>query len=871
MKKTLLLLVLLITLHTITNAQCGGTPLTVNNPSFEGTPQPYITPTGWDICMPGVTPDTQPGSWGCTLPPSNGSSYLGLVYQPSTGWQEGAGQTLSSPMIAGTTYNFTIDLATMASADPATGIILPPYCAELQCWGGMSGVNSGCDMAELLWTSPIISNSAWITYNLSFTPSQNWDHILFVITTTTPPCTDGQYLLVDNMSAIIPNADIAQFTLTNGLTGLDLCAGQTASFQDQSTSTSGVINGWTWNFGDGSPTTTVHNPTHLYTTPGSYTVTLTTTSTVPCTTTVTHVITVYANPTVTVSGGGSICSGGAMSVPVIFTFTGTGPWSLTYTDGVTPVTQMVTTSPFTVNATATGVYTATATSDANCVGTCSGSANVVISSNLVLSATASPATVCPGANSTLTALGGTTYVWMPVNLTGTSVTVNPITQTTYTVTGTTGICTGSTTVTVFINSSLTVSVTPSSASICTGTSVSLTANGGTSYMWTPSATLSSDTAATVVASPIATTTYSVGGTAGGCSGFALVTVTVTTGPNISITSNPAHICIGDTSKLTCNGAATSYAWSPTTTLSNPAVQEPFAFPDTTTSYTVIADNNGCISSTSYTLEVNPLPVPDFIGDTIEGCQGLRVDFTDLTTPAVNQWYWTFGDNITYGDYSYLQNPTHYFGDVGVYDVTLAVVSSNGCKNAITKPSYIITHAIPSAEFSVTPNVVNELEALVWFTDQSTGAAFWNWNFGDAMHPGSNTSALQNPTHVYADTGIFHQVLIISSEYGCKDTAYREVYVEPNFAFYIPNAFTPNGDGKNPVFISQGEGINGGTFEMRIYDRWGKQIFRTQNMKEGWDGKLGSKAPVEGVYSWYVSFYDINRRFHAYKGNVTLVE
>ncbi len=871
MRKIFLFLIFIITLANIANAQCSGTALTVNNPSFEGTPQPHVTPPGWDICMPGVTPDTQPGSWGCTLPPSNGSSYLGLVYQPSTGWQEGAGQTLSSPMVAGTTYNFTIDLATMASADPTTGIILPPWCAELQCWGGMSGVNSGCDMAELLWTSPIISNSTWITYNLSFTPTQPWNHILFLITTPTPPCTDGQYLLVDNMSAIVPTVDIAQFSLTNGIGGMNICAGQSATFQDQSTSVGGVINSWTWNFGDGSPTSTVHNPTHLYSTPGTYNVVLTTTSTVPCTVSVTHQITVYPNPTVVVSGGGSICSGGAMSVPVIFTFTGTGPWNVTYTDGVTPVTQTITTSPYTVNATATGVYSASAVSDAHCTGTCSGTANVVISSNLILTATASPTTICPGANCTLAATGATTYVWMPGNLTGTSVTVNPTTQTTYTVTGTTGICTGSTSVTVNINSSLTVAVTPSNPTMCVGTSVSMTASGGTSYLWTPSTTLSSDTAATVVATPAVTTTYTLGGTAGGCSGITVVTVVVTSGPVISITADPPHICIGDTSKITCNGVATSYTWSPTTTLSNPTAQAPFAFPDTTTTYTVIADNNGCISTSSFTLVVNPLPMPNFIGAPLEGCQNMKVDFTDLTTPAVNQWYWTFGDNITYGDYSYLQNPTHYFENVGTYDVTLAVASADGCTNSITKLAYIITHAYPSAQFAVTPDIVNELDALVWFTDQSTGAAFWDWNFGDLLHPGSNTSSLQNPTHVYADTGVFSQVLIVSTEFGCRDTAYRQVYVEPNFAFYMPNAFTPNGDGKNTIFTPKGEGINAATFEMHVYDRWGKQVCYTRDMAAGWDGKVDGKRPIQGVYNWFISFYDINRRFHSYKGNVTLVE
>ena len=93
-------------------SQCA-TPPTIAfvNPSFEGTPQAHVTPGPWSICMSGQTPDTQPGSWGVNLPPTNGNSYLGLVHQSSTGWQEGACEQLSSPLVAGTSYSFTIDLA----------------------------------------------------------------------------------------------------------------------------------------------------------------------------------------------------------------------------------------------------------------------------------------------------------------------------------------------------------------------------------------------------------------------------------------------------------------------------------------------------------------------------------------------------------------------------------------------------------------------------------------------------------------------------------------------------------------------------------------------------------------------------------------
>src|SRR5687768_1205445 len=105
-------------------SQCVQAPvLNFVNPSFEGVPQPHVTPGPWSICMPGQTPDTEPGSWGITMPPTDGSTYLGLVHQESTGWQEGASQQTSTPFIAGISYTFTVDLANVATSQSGIGII----------------------------------------------------------------------------------------------------------------------------------------------------------------------------------------------------------------------------------------------------------------------------------------------------------------------------------------------------------------------------------------------------------------------------------------------------------------------------------------------------------------------------------------------------------------------------------------------------------------------------------------------------------------------------------------------------------------------------------------------------------------------------
>ena len=175
--------------------------ISFQNPSFEGTPTPHITPPLWTACMPGYTPDTQPGSWGINIPASNGSTYLGLTHDSSANWQEGAAQGLSFPIVPGGLYHFTVDLAVTSS----TGGGITPGPIELQLWGGSSIVGSGCDKSELLWSSGDLYNAPhidqWSTHTVTFMPTQQCDNLLFL--SHNLGVVSNPYLMVDNLSDII--------------------------------------------------------------------------------------------------------------------------------------------------------------------------------------------------------------------------------------------------------------------------------------------------------------------------------------------------------------------------------------------------------------------------------------------------------------------------------------------------------------------------------------------------------------------------------------------------------------------------------------------------------------------------------------------
>lgn len=163
-----------------------GQDLLIQNGSFEGPNQPNVSPPNWTPCMPGQTPDTQPGSWGVDIVASEGNSYLGLVHNVPTNWQEGASQQLLQPMVQNTQYNCSIDLSGHL-ADESNAPV------ELVIWGGFND----CPQNELLWSSGDVPDFVWTSYSIQFTPSDNYSHIMLQINALTEVST---YILVDNFS-----------------------------------------------------------------------------------------------------------------------------------------------------------------------------------------------------------------------------------------------------------------------------------------------------------------------------------------------------------------------------------------------------------------------------------------------------------------------------------------------------------------------------------------------------------------------------------------------------------------------------------------------------------------------------------------------
>ena len=431
-----------------------------------------------------------------------------------------------------------------------------------------------------------------------------------------------------------------------------------------------------------------------------------------------------------------------------------------------------------------------------------------------------------------------------------------------TVTDATG-CTKDTAVTVSQPLALIVipNVTPVSCKGEDNGSAIVTVNGGTSpyfYSWSP-AVSSNDTAVNLSPGNYTVTVSDNNN----CSHFAVFTV-----PEPDLLTLQASgvntICKGQSTTLSAiaqgGTAPYTYTWEPIA-LSNSSIN---VSPSVTTPYTVtVHDINNCTAGPqSITVNVKPLPVVTFTTDIDSGCAPHCVAFNN-TTPNTSTINWEFGDGqLASGPGAY-----HCYTQPGSYSVTLDVTGNNGCSNSLSIPGLIKVFPNPVAGFSMTPSHSVPVSSSIAFNDESIGAVHWFWLFGDFQN---SSSELKDPIYSYNKLGSHIVTLTVKSNKGCTDTISHTIQVEPEFSFYIPNAFTPDNDGINDFFGPKGAEFY--SFEMVIYNRWGEKIYHTTEIDRLWDGrhKDGNELMKQDVYVYKIWVKDFKEEIHYYVGNVTLI-
>jgi gliding motility-associated-like protein len=597
-------------------------------------------------------------------------------------------------------------------------------------------------------------------------------------------------------------------------------------------------NSYVWSTGSGSQ---MLNATIA----GLYTVTVTDAN--GCTNSDSINLVVNALPTPAISGNTVLCQGNTTTLNA-----GAGYTSYAWSNSSTAQT---------INTGNAGMYSVTVYDGNGC--SASTSVNIVVNPlpNPVISGTSA---ICSGTTSTLNTGNYSSFLWSTGETTQ-SISTGDSGNYTVTVTDLNGCIDSSQAFNLVVYSLPSAAISQNSA-ICIGGSSSF----NISFIGTPpfhyiyndgnqnSAWLTSLTStATINVTPSDTTTYTLVSVTdlhclGYVSGSAVVTVNPLPTPAITGTN---VICDGNSTIFSADGGYNKYLWSTTETTSSITLTD-------AGNYTVtVTDGNGCVSSTSQTLIVNETPVAAFSNDTSLTCAEPIIHFFDNSTyPPGSSFLWNFGD----GDQSTEINPSHTFTQAGTFPIVLTITSPLGCVGTTTKNTDIQFYPLPVAEFKTDPaGAASVFNSSVNFFDRSQNAVTWNWNFGD----GGNAIE-QNPKHYYDEIGKFKIQLTVTNIAGCVSRAEEEIIITP---FYVPNAFTPNGDGMNDAFFNSDFVMDVASFNMTVWNRWGQKVFDAQNINQSWNGfDKNGKEVAQGSYVYQIKVVTKTNKKYSYEGSVTLL-
>jgi len=568
--------------------------------------------------------------------------------------------------------------------------------------------------------------------------------------------------------------------------------------------TTGSPTSWIWDFGDGG-TSTLQNPTHTYSTAGTYTVRLSVKNANGGWVTIIRFYYIYvysSKPQAFFTGSPS---SGASPLNVTFTDSTTGSptsWYWDFGDGGTSTLQ----NP-------SHTYSATGTYTVSLTATNIGGSDTITRSGYVYVFSSEPLADFSGTPSTGAAplavqftdrTTGSPATWnWDFGDGGTSTLQNPShtysASGTYSVTLTATNTGGSDNITrsSYINAfsskpqayftftpsfgTAPLPVTFTDTSIQSPTSWSWNfGDGGTSTSQNPTHTYSAAGAYTI--------TLTATNSGGSDTTSRTLTVYETVPEYVTVAEFiPTQVTFGSPTIVIASGGTTNascwyWDFGDGTTSTEPNPTHTYSVPGTYTITLITTSGTTCSStatmvrnteteesSSTMTMAVTVYalaPQSDFTATPLLGNAPLNVTFTDRSTNAPTGWRWTFGDGGT----STLQNPSHTYNSIGTYTISLTTTNTIG-SDTITRNSYIMAYALaPQSDFTATP-LLGNAPLNVTFTDTSTRfPTSWSWTFGDG-----GTSTLQNPTHIYNSTGTYNVSLTATNTIG-SDTITRNSYI-----------------------------------------------------------------------------------------------
>lgn len=483
---------------------------------------------------------------------------------------------------------------------------------------------------------------------------------------------------------------------------------------------------------------------------------------------------------------------------------------------------------------------------------------VIINTSPIIDAGLDQIVCDDGTMITLFGVGATSYVWD--NGISNNVSFLPLLGiTTYTVTGTDiNGCESTDQVDVIVNT-LPIIDAGSDQALCNdGTQIVLSGSGALNYIWNNGVI---DNIAFIPL--LGTTTYIVTGTdVNGCTNLDQIEVTVNSLPIVNAGADQVYCDDVMTIVLSASGAL-NYAW-------NNGILDNISFTSSfgTTTYNVIGtDVNGCFNTDNVDVAIIPSPMVNFTSDVTSGCAPLSITLTNLSGLNSIDCQWVFSDGTILSGCNTISTV---FENPDLYDVSLTVTSNTGCSSSITFTDYILVEENPIANFSFFPKNPTTDDDQIIFTDQSVGSTTFNWIFNNI-----ETSTVQNPIFNFIANGnsSYEICQYVSSDFGCVDSICQIIMIQEDIIFYVPNAFTPDGDAYNQMFKPViNSGIDPYDYHLILFNRWGEILFESYDFNYGWDGTYKGQLVPTGIYTWRIDFGDKNNdKRYNYNGHVNVLK
>ncbi len=277
------------------------------------------------------------------------------------------------------------------------------------------------------------------------------------------------------------------------------------------------------------------------------------------------------------------------------------------------------------------------------------------------------------------------------------------------------------------------------------------------------------------------------------------------------------------------------------------------------SVTALNPITGCDSMVSFTVQTDSLPQPVIQAGSLTGCAPVLAAFSGNTSLPGYAYQWDFGDGLI----SFAPNPSHEYSLPGTYLIQLILTNNTGC--ADTANAMIMAYESPEADFLLThgagPYYLDRTPVIL--ENHSSGAVSYFWTFGN----GDSSTAFE-PVVLYTEPGHYAITLVVTNQWGCQDRTTRYIDVKVPEEVFVPSAFSPNGDGKNDNFNIGTQNIV--DFKINIYNRWGENVYLSDDPDFKWDGRMNGQKSPEDVYVYVITATGYHGQSFKRKGTVTLV-